>query len=707
MTKTSEFSLGSASSQTGSGEGPPSAIGSMVNQVKSILMRRWKLVAAGAVLCGVLAAGIALAMGQKIYVAEGTLLYTSPPAPESVKGVYTPPRFDTLKDLVTSSDLLEALAREQKMAIPPAIMKKLIKVDVPFNTEKVAVTLEWPDSDQGAEMVNSLMRLYIERVAASRKSTLTNQLRNTENNIVDCDKRLIVHRAAYKKLASQVGVANIKEALTTLEAKISEKERDLAGPRGQRENIQAQIRAQQKEIAKIKMQPKGGQPNEESKRRLKELESQLISQKGELEEAVTNLREAEQEYEITRKGSPSRAMLEKAKADADRAFTRKKTAAAKVKRTEEDIQDLKDNPGSQDLIAAQKQIDGLELQLAGFQGQIEIKEEELAPMRKRREQLVELQREAELPAAKVEQTEAEMKKLEDQKRDFGQLASQDFREFEIFTPAKASDTPAYSTAKKWAVPAFAIPFLLFVGLVVTRDLRSGEGQTEALAAQLGLPVLARPASGRSLSAGEARGLALRLRQYVSASGSTVLVSSLNDGPAVDDVVANVSRYLAMRDERVLILDARIAADGLPRLARMVERPVEMVAAGETSAPMPSGLSGLVQYLVFEGQDASHFIHPTGLGAVDYLPAGGPYPMTDVLATEPMKDLLHQLRHRYTVILLVGPSLAHPVDTEILAAYTNGMVVVLNGTVGRVAPTQEFIRSLREANVPLLGAVLGD
>jgi Mrp family chromosome partitioning ATPase len=203
-----------------------------------------------------------------------------------------------------------------------------------------------------------------------------------------------------------------------------------------------------------------------------------------------------------------------------------------------------------------------------------------------------------------------------------------------------------------------------------------------------------------------RGLALRLRQFVPDKGGTILFSPIVDSPVVDDLVASVSRFLGMRDERVLIVDTRLADPGPAALVRHVERPVEIMAADGGSAPRRApGLAGLVQFLVFEGHDVKDFIHSTGLGSVDLLPAGGPYPLTDVLASEPMKEMLNRLRKEYSVILMVGPAATHTTDTEILAAYVHGMVVVLNGQDSGEVPLPAFFQSLREANAPLLGSVL--
>ena len=65
-----------------------------------------------------------------------------------------------------------------------------------------------------------------------------------------------------------------------------------------------------------------------------------------------------------------------------------------------------------------------------------------------------------------------------------------------------------------------------------------------------------------------------------------------------------------------------------------------------------------------------------------------------------------LRQRYTIILLVGPAVSLVVDTEILAAYADGVILVVNEPLSSYTPAvDDLFRSLREKEVPLVGAVL--
>src|SRR5260370_30853934 len=105
-------------------------------------------------------------------------------------------------------------------------------------------------------------------------------------------------------------------------------------------------------------------------------------------------------------------------------------------------------------------------------------------------------------------------------------------------------------------------------------------------------------------------------------------------------------------------------------------------------------SSLVQYFLYQCDEPADLIVPTSLPAVDYMPAGGPCPTTDVFATYRMKELVEAVRKQYSMILMVGPSLSPGTDLEILASYVNAIVVVLNNGGKTVPEVDESFQSLK-------------
>jgi Mrp family chromosome partitioning ATPase len=321
-------------------------------------------------------------------------------------------------------------------------------------------------------------------------------------------------------------------------------------------------------------------------------------------------------------------------------------------------------------------------------------EETLKSVRQRKEKRLPILSEGELLDKKYRELDTRRQQYEEQLSDLRSLGS----EVKIDTPAKPKRDPFSSNFKKLAAGAFGVPFSLLLGGLVLFDLVSNAGTARTLALRLGLPVIGRfPVGGKAAVPAESRALALRLRQSVSDQGGVLLVAPLSGREGVNELVCDVCRYLALQDEKVLILDGRIAdcqEDGPPPWAS------PLASTGGNKA------IGLVQYLVFEGQSIWDSILPTRLPGVEYLPAGGPCSTTDVLASQQMRDLMQSLRQQYSLIVMTAPAADHPIDTEILSAYADGVVALVQGPVGACPPEAEMlVRSLQEGSAPVLGAVV--
>jgi Mrp family chromosome partitioning ATPase len=147
------------------------------------------------------------------------------------------------------------------------------------------------------------------------------------------------------------------------------------------------------------------------------------------------------------------------------------------------------------------------------------------------------------------------------------------------------------------------------------------------------------------------------------------------------MMQSLASCLARRDERVLVLDGRL---------------------GEAS---DGGTPGLREYLSFSVAEADEVIRPGPLPGVDVLPAGKPVTCGDALATHRMRELIEELRSRYTLILLQGPSLHDPVDLSILAAFTEGMIIVAERPPVSLPVARKTLASLVRLEAPLIGQVV--
>jgi hypothetical protein len=138
---------------------------------------------------------------------------------------------------------------------------------------------------------------------------------------------------------------------------------------------------------------------------------------------------------------------------------------------------------------------------------------------------------------------------------------------------------------------------------------------------------------------------LRLRQAVSEPGGILLFVPLSGNEGVNELVCDVCRYLALQDEKLLILDGRIG----------------------------------------DGEDS------------------GALPRVSPLATTE-----GNLRRQYSLIVMTAPAADHPIDTDILSGYADGVLVVVNRPVGSSPSDPKCLtRSLQQGGAPLSGAVVCD
>src|SRR5207244_416860 len=92
-----------------------------------------------------------------------------------------------------------------------------------------------------------------------------------------------------------------------------------------------------------------------------------------------------------------------------------------------------------------------------------------------------------------------------------------------------------------------------------------------------------------------RRLALSIRQHVEKPGGIILFTCPRSGTRVEALVSRLSRFLAQRDEKVLIVDARVTQPTATALAVQADEPVT---------------SGLAEYLTFQCQELAEFTYPT-------------------------------------------------------------------------------------------------
>jgi hypothetical protein len=261
----------------------------------------------------------------------------------------------------------------------------------------------------------------------------------------------------------------------------------------------------------------------------------------------------------------------------------------------------------------------------------------------------------------------------------------DAREFAIISPATAEPHPVSSDRKKLTAAVFAPPVMLLLGLLVGLDWLAFRRRAESSLARAGLPLFARPdGSGPPEAATEFRRLALRISQQLAGGGKVVVFHAAAPGDRVEALANEVGRYLWLRRERVLGVDARLVTD----------------------LNAPARTPGLADYLLGEQREVAGLLRLPYVAGVDFLPPGRPVANTDLLACRALAELLANLSKDYDRILVIGPPASNTLECEMLAVHANAILLVAETlTKAKAEDLERFARSLREAGAPLLGAAI--
>lgn len=692
----------------------PSLVVAYGQRILRVLRANWHLIVVAGIASGIIGWAVGRTFGKLTWQVDATVSYKE--SATSDQGRYGMPTFDTHDEDIRNIASLETICQEFKLPIPPRRFRDFIELTAPRNTRKVLISFKWGDKTEAEEILDRLLALFLERVKQRRQEALVKWSDAVQALIRKADEDLATAQKNLRQKSGGQDLRDLRERrelirkdIANQEKSIDELLKSLNSSEAQVKSFTEAINLRQEQIAKEK---KGKNPAQEMEPRIKE---GLVVIEG-------KIRLFEQESE--KLGGDYRRLRGLGEAiarkEVDEAYFAWQRSLANLNNERKNRQALLDEakrgprgPGDRDQlldnmlgdrVKAEAAANGFRSSLADTQKKLKEREQEL-------QQIEETVKKIDPESAQVlsleKLREGYAKELE---RANSERASPD-PGVEIASPPTPIPDPVKSTKRNLTVVGGALPMGLFLAVLLGYDLLFNIGTISDTANRLGLPILGRvpvlgePRSDKRIQA-EARALGLRLRQYVPDKGSVVMFTSVADGTQADEIVAAMSRFLAMRDERVLLMDARFAEVHSGTVARLVDRPEAYVPEGADDGMTIAGaIKGLAQFLVFKNQDPKQFVFPTRIPGVDCLPSGAPYPSTDILATKAMQELLAKLGKKYTLVLLLAPPITQGVDAEILAAYANGIVVVVNSAVARLKPITQLVRSLKEAQAPLLGSVI--
>lgn len=301
----------------------------------------------------------------------------------------------------------------------------------------------------------------------------------------------------------------------------------------------------------------------------------------------------------------------------------------------------------------------------------------------------------------VDEKEKRYSELSQQLDQINQLRECELTEYVVTSPAAVNAVDDVSSNRKnlFVCSFLGFAFLLTSPLIAMELMRLRPSAITTISRRWNLPVLGSHSLGFSVSAGhngnvgsqDLRLMALRIQQSLSRpSGRVVMFSGLDHNESPLGLIRSLSYCLAQREESVL----------------MIQIPPTLEAAEGwrfgSEASFRSGRPGVAEYLASGSGDATSFVISAGVAGIDFLPGGCSAVASEAMASSRLTSLIEQLRAKYSMIILSGPSTLYPADLQMLAARADGIVFTVNQASVNSVYGNEVIGDLLELGAPILG-----
>ncbi|MEZ4649167.1 MAG: CpsD/CapB family tyrosine-protein kinase [Candidatus Eisenbacteria bacterium] len=192
----------------------------------------------------------------------------------------------------------------------------------------------------------------------------------------------------------------------------------------------------------------------------------------------------------------------------------------------------------------------------------------------------------------------------------------------------------------------------------------------------------------------------RLRQRVllelgTTAGASVVFAGSVEGEGATTLALLFARELAQAEQRpVLLVDADI--EGYPRTLTGTMR--------DEGGELGPGLADLL----LNRAKLTDCLLGTELPNLHFLPRGSDLgPALDLVQTQRVRTVLDEIQRHYAFVVLDGAPLVDSPESSLLAAATDGVVLVVRANRTRREVVQRGLRLLHQSNCQVLGAVLND
>ena len=656
-----------------------------------ILWRRRWIALLAVVVC--LAAGFTYLSRETPLYTSTSRLYVERKGPKIItdsEGVMTQSwnYLYTQAELVRSAPILSSALEQPgmkgmkslgQMTNPVGYLKSALRVDVGKKDEIISVSLESPDPQEAALMINSVVDAYVTYHSKQKRSTAAEVLKILHKEKAKQDaalaanlKAMLDFKQANTGLAFESSSGNIiLNRLARLSDALNTAQLDAIDAKAACEATKAMMSdpAKVRQFIEARRAPGG----------LSSATSEEARLRAELNGLQLQSLELKRQFADTH---PAVQAVESKKADLEKRLAELEKTSAEV----------------QVAVAAQR-LDAANRKEAQIRSFFEEQREEALGLNAQVAQYTLLQ-------SDWEQTKRLCDILGDRIKEINVTEDTGALNITILEVARAGSAPTSPKKSKTMAMALALGLMLGVGLALGLDWMDQRIRSaDEVSAALGIPVLGvvpevRPkesaeAYGRKVESDPTSHAAEAYRTVRTAiyfgvpngEAKTLLVTSPAPGDGKTTLVSNLAIAMAQAGQRTLVLDADFRK---PMQHRVFE------------IEQDHGLSG-----VLAGRTAlDDAIHHTAIDRLDILPCGpSPPNPSEMLNSQAFVDMLEEVSKRYDHILVDSPPVMPVTDARILGATCDLTLLVLRAERSHRKAAERARDGLLSVGATILGAVV--
>lgn len=693
--------------------------------VKSTLRKRWWLLLICAMVSAGVAAFAAFRLKTQSFEVEGKLEYKGLPEMTRTRA-WNPEGVETHAELLQSPTYLTTVIEKRNLGSELDVMglQNALTVTPDSRSRIITLVLTWDDLPKGVEILNDLMRMYVDRVVEDRRLTATEHVKHAEEELFRAEANEDNARKLFRNFNEKMGLTpyeqqQIPEKLKLYSAALNASEISVTGLQTRIKEFEASRVQQTNELKKkmldakisavrlhIERYERDSQPYYQLAAVLEQL--QALGEKAAAYDTIPKWKEAldgpgknltafgswMNQY-VTKDLDELALQIDRITQDGEKAVLDLKTSLANNKDYTAKIEETKK--------------------------QLEAANNAMRPQAEERKTL-----EDEMNAAAVYKQE-----VKGQLQALRQIKASPVKEFTIATPATWNGTAKTSFKKIFAGVFFAMCLVLTAPVFAGEYYFNRESPADETARLFGLPLLSRGTFSSRLNrkkTGELtlskmpgddgedslRLLALRIQQSLRRPGAVIVFSPLEHEESPISLICKLAICFAEREELVLVVDAGATlAQSRAVLASLFHgtphrtpdgAPLDPTLVDEGSNGSSMATFGVSDFLCHEELEMGDLVLHTKFPRVDCIHGGVCPPPREGLASRRMTELLEQSRGRYTMILVAGPSTKSQTDVQLLAARADGMLFTVSPNTPISSRGHEVIQDLIDLEAPVMGLI---